>query len=640
MAFAAGVEKYRPPVFLSLEDNGPVVSEPGSYDFPPPRLDDLVGTADSVGRTWNDYQQNGTFGKQVAVDRAGWVHHVWTRGLNRGSTQRHCYYNVWDPNLSQFVMPNEAEPIGRQVDGATKAGFINVAVNQRGFAMVAFHQVPLNGSTAHSAWGLDYNPHWGFFAVGEIPNLAGDPQIIWPHIACDVNGNIHTVHTQNGGSGFSYYARGIPQYDEDSAGVGMSFPSGFQQWELESFITMDVAAAHHSQRVAVAWLWDDTLRFNGQNVFLKISEDGGLNWGERISVTNFAPIDTNCIPRGSTFGNVDSCNQDTLRPWVDCSVIFDQNDNAHVAFSAQAWFYWLQWDDAGHDSVGPWIYNGRQSNIWHWDEVSHEYGLVAERWWGVDGSRLNLGKNQLMCERPSMAVDTTTGYLYCSYQMFDTAEVSTAGYCMSDAYMTVSTDNGRTWAEGINVTNTTPDTLPAAPGRSLSERDISIAEFVSGGTVHMQYTLDLDAGTSIWADTPEGIATNSPVYYQRIPVDAIPTSPLIPPKPFHFDSTGFPMGVTESRASQQPAEFALYQNYPNPFNPSTSIQFDLASESLVSLRVFDVLGREVAALLDHQRLAAGAHLTAFDGSALSSGVYFYRLETPNMHKTCKMVLVK
>jgi hypothetical protein len=85
--------------------------------------------------------------------------------------------------------------------------------------------------------------------------------------------------------------------------------------------------------------------------------------------------------------------------------------------------------------------------------------------------------------------------------------------------------------------------------------------------------------------------------------------------------------------------FALSQNYPNPFNPSTMIQFNLAQRSAVKLNVFDVLGNKVATLVNDVR-QAGPNTVAFDGSNLSSGVYFYTLETATEVITKKMMLMK
>jgi hypothetical protein len=86
-------------------------------------------------------------------------------------------------------------------------------------------------------------------------------------------------------------------------------------------------------------------------------------------------------------------------------------------------------------------------------------------------------------------------------------------------------------------------------------------------------------------------------------------------------------------------ETSLEQNVPNPFNPRTSIAFTLASESRVTLDVFDVSGRRVASLLDETK-GAGRHAVDFDASSLASGIYFYRLSAGGVVQQKKMVLLK
>jgi hypothetical protein len=86
-------------------------------------------------------------------------------------------------------------------------------------------------------------------------------------------------------------------------------------------------------------------------------------------------------------------------------------------------------------------------------------------------------------------------------------------------------------------------------------------------------------------------------------------------------------------------KFKLDQNYPNPFNPSTNISFVLPSASVVQLKVYNLLGQEVASLVDG-RLNSGNHSVNFDASKLSSGVYIYRLSSGGISYSRKMILVK
>ena len=94
-----------------------------------------------------------------------------------------------------------------------------------------------------------------------------------------------------------------------------------------------------------------------------------------------------------------------------------------------------------------------------------------------------------------------------------------------------------------------------------------------------------------------------------------------------------------SSNTQIPEKYYLSQNYPNPFNPNTKIEFSLPQKSFVKLKVFDMLGREIANLVN-ENLSAGSYKYDFNASALPSGIYFYKLETENFSETRKMVLVK
>ncbi len=83
----------------------------------------------------------------------------------------------------------------------------------------------------------------------------------------------------------------------------------------------------------------------------------------------------------------------------------------------------------------------------------------------------------------------------------------------------------------------------------------------------------------------------------------------------------------------------LNQNHPNPFNPSTAISFSLPEVTYVKVVVYNAIGQQVAELANEQ-MEAGNHSVDFDGANLSSGMYFYRLETASYSKTMKMMLIK
>ena len=97
--------------------------------------------------------------------------------------------------------------------------------------------------------------------------------------------------------------------------------------------------------------------------------------------------------------------------------------------------------------------------------------------------------------------------------------------------------------------------------------------------------------------------------------------------------------VDDRKEQKFPSEFNLLQNYPNPFNPTTTIKYNIPQESFVHLKVYDVIGREVALLVNEEKLP-GNYEVKFDASGLASGVYFYTLSTGSYTQTKKLVLMK
>ena len=98
------------------------------------------------------------------------------------------------------------------------------------------------------------------------------------------------------------------------------------------------------------------------------------------------------------------------------------------------------------------------------------------------------------------------------------------------------------------------------------------------------------------------------------------------------------VGVSKN-TSIQPNEFKLNQNFPNPFNPATTISFTLPKKDFASIKIYDSTGKEVSSLINEVK-SAGYYEVSFNGSELSSGVYFYKLITSNYSETKNMILLK
>jgi para-nitrobenzyl esterase len=108
---------------------------------------------------------------------------------------------------------------------------------------------------------------------------------------------------------------------------------------------------------------------------------------------------------------------------------------------------------------------------------------------------------------------------------------------------------------------------------------------------------------------------------------------------FWDQAEGFVTGIENNNNSTLPGNFILFQNYPNPFNPTTIIRFEIPRESIVTIKLYDLLGREIKTLVNEEK-TAGSYSYIFDGSSLSSGIYFYRITAGKFAQTKKMILMK
>ena len=106
------------------------------------------------------------------------------------------------------------------------------------------------------------------------------------------------------------------------------------------------------------------------------------------------------------------------------------------------------------------------------------------------------------------------------------------------------------------------------------------------------------------------------------------------------DVNKFSIILTDVADEQKlPTEFALMQNYPNPFNPTTTITYHLPKASNVKLKVYDIIGNEIATLVDEEE-SAGVYEINFNHNKLASGVYLYKLQAGGFTETRKMILMR
>jgi hypothetical protein len=154
-----------------------------------------------------------------------------------------------------------------------------------------------------------------------------------------------------------------------------------------------------------------------------------------------------------------------------------------------------------------------------------------------------------------------------------------------------------------------------------------VLHLTSSSTTLVESSRALTSSSAALASSSERLTSSSTsAIASRIVI--IPLKEMPPPPP---DENRMPNGV--------PGEFKLRQNYPNPFNPVSTISFDVPRLSFVSLRIYDILGREVATLVNEMR-EGGRYIVRWDASGQPSGVYFCRLNAGTFTETRKLLLVR
>ena len=189
----------------------------------------------------------------------------------------------------------------------------------------------------------------------------------------------------------------------------------------------------------------------------------------------------------------------------------------------------------------------------------------------------------------------------------------------------LSTDNGSSW---------NPVDSGLAYGPNISAVAISGTDILAGDQYGQGVYLSDNNGAT-WSTVNSGFSTNPAIYALTISgsnvvagtANGVWTVPLSQ------------VAAVSKNKSALPEAFSLSQNYPNPFNPTTVISYQVPVSGQVTLKVYDMLGREIATLVNNKE-SAGSYSVKFDGSRLASGVYFYRLQAGSFSQTKKLLLMK
>ena len=377
-------------------------------------------------------------------------------------------------------------------------------------------------------------------------------------------------------------------------------------------------------------VWDDQ-RDGNDEIYYKRSTDGGTIWGSDTRLTNDSSLSRNpCVTASGSvvfvvwndYNTLDifyKCSTDGGISWgVDTQLTNDPGPSWYPAVSVSGSIVHVAWEEG----------RGGNANIYY--KRSSDGGIN----WGLDTPLTN-NDTTIYFGSPSLSISGSVVHVVWT---------DTRDHGMNyGVYYKSSTDGGISWNQETHITNNIA--ISYAPSVSVSGSGVHVVWYVNrDGNFEIYYNHSTDEGISwgidtrltnnsaysakpfvsvsgsvvhvVWMDLRDG---NYEIYYKRNP-------------------TGNATGIENSN-SEIPKEFLLEQNYPNPFNPSTIIQYTIVSRKFVSLKIYDVLGNEIATLVNEEK-PTGSYEVNFNSSQLSSGIYFYKLQAGSFVETKKMMLLK
>jgi hypothetical protein len=211
---------------------------------------------------------------------------------------------------------------------------------------------------------------------------------------------------------------------------------------------------------------------------------------------------------------------------------------------------------------------------------------------------------------------------------FNSKEVYVTFGGFGTAHVLKSTNAGNNW---IDITSNLPDVPthsvavdPLYPQNIYVGNDLGVYVSVNGGTSWSEFRVGM----------PYAIVFDLTIVNSSRKLRATTHGNGIFERKLYQN----PLGIT-GNGNETPKEYKLEQNYPNPFNPSTKINYSVPKAGLVILKIYDMLGKEVSTLVNESK-NAGSYTIVFNGSNLSSGIYFYRLSSGKFTDTKKLILVK
>jgi len=540
-----------------------------------PYLGGSRSPGDSVGMTAWGHQANGGCEKRIYVDDSFQVHVDWLKVPYpySGSSLRRMEWNFRYKDGSYH---------GEVKASLYTAGYGSLDLTQDSLVADQRTVVSYHFNTGSNAYYPFYDIDCGN-GFGIFPNDPKNPpntnNMLWPMVAAAKNGNFILATDDNAGNFHHCYV---------TTDNGATWTNPFNS-DSAACISMFVMASRQSNKVAFVetrYITDSAAAGQLDNdVWYRLSTDGGVTWGPNTNITNYQP-------------------GDSMRAYCCVSCIFDQNDNLHIVWAVR-YVHQGNYYDA--------------SKILHWDEVhnqiflvSQSTGIFAGGWWGWTNPN-GYGAWRLPADAPLMTVERETGDLYCLWcGQNDTADVSLGGYPNGDVYASRSTNDGLTWRMWTNLTNTH---TPGAPTGACEDEDyIAVCPYSVRDSIFLTYIEDKDAGA---VNCGEGDTTDNPVrlfvFIKDIP------------------------GVDEDKVNN--TQITELQIRPMPVKSGSYILYSLPRTTNTSLKLFDISGQLVR-IIEQCEKPAGGHRVLIDTHELAGGTYFVVLEIPNNRMSAKLVVVR
>lgn len=323
-------------------------------------------------------------------------------------------------------------------------------------------------------------------------------------------------------------------------------------------------------------VWHDDRDSSASNIYFKSSTDNGVTWGADIPLTQRATY--------SMYPTISVNSQFIHVAWKD-----ERTTNAKIYYrrstnSGTNWEPEIKLSDDEYSAGVPSISAAMYSLSVVWSEyINGHYKVFYKR----SGSAGANWETSIIMANDSLDTFAPSVFAYGSNVHVTILKASS----YSNIWYIRSGIEGTNWEMPVQITNV--NSQKALPGLHAS-----------GTAVHV-----------IWRDYRD---TDMEIYYKQNPTANV--------------------GIGNF-SSETPSSYSLYQNYPNPFNPATTIQYAIPKYSFVNMKVYDIFGREIVNLVNESK-KVGNYSVTFDGSDLSSGVYFYRLISRDFMLTKKMLLIK